>query len=140
MRTDFQKCYSESSYHEHSGHRDHTSYLIRKQNKMSIREKIADDPGTGPSERKKQENNPGEIPNSSSTSKDTCLVPLTNKEPQTSDDFWHSSTPIPQYQCSNPTEHSKPQFKEWWVYRPWVNKTPIGTDQALIIFKIKHTR
>ena len=86
---------------------------------------MEDNPDTGPSESKKQVKNPEEIPNSSS-----CLVPLINKEPQPSNEFWHSSTPIPQDQCSNPTEHSQPQFNEWWVQYA---ESPIGTDQALII-------
>ena len=133
MPNDFQKRYSESSYHEHSGYRDNASYLIRKQNKRALKRKMKDNPETGPSESKKQEKNPVEILNSSSTSKDSCLVPLINKEPQASDDFWHSSTPIPQYKCSNPTEHSQPQFNEWWVQHAQVSESPIGTDQALII-------
>ena len=133
MPNDFQKRYSESSYHEHSGYRDNASYLIRKQNKRALKRKMKDNPETGPSESKKQEKNPVEILNSSSTSKDSCLVPLINKEPQARDDFWHSSTPIPQYQCSNPTEHSQPQFNEWWVQHAQVSESPIGTDQALII-------
>ena len=53
MPNGFQKCYSESSYHEHSGYRDNASYLIRKQNKRALKQKMKDDPETGPSESKK---------------------------------------------------------------------------------------
>ena len=52
MPNDFQKRYSESSYHEHSGYRDNASYLIRKQNKRALKRKMKDDPETGPSESK----------------------------------------------------------------------------------------
>ena len=92
---------------------------------------MTDDPETGPLKSKNQQKNPEEI--SSSASKDTCLVPIINKEPQPSNKFWYSSTPIPQYQCSNPAEHSQPQFNEWWVQQVQLSESPIGRDQALII-------
>ena len=93
MPNDFQKRYSQSSHHEHPGYRDSASYSIRKQNKRSTKRKMTDDPETGPSKSKNQQKYPEEI--SSSASKDTCLVPIINKEPQPSKAFLNTHTAIP---------------------------------------------